>query len=257
MSWGQFNMEQTLDFEKVIFLLKNICSDPNLSRTWLKDLVDNSKFSFEAETKYLLARPFPGYKVTLFTEPEVYQKNFKELKTIKDILIKDIHNLTDSSIHEIKILSDYSRLEVYNSEIRPVVTEWQELNKAQNQIIEQLKKSHNALDIKNIGNSARHILQQTASIVFNVEKHTPLDKKIDVSSEKYKNQLHSYIKAELVGDSCLELRKFAEAAIDMAENSIDLANAVTHRTETEKTVAEVCVMGTITVISIVNFIEKR
>jgi hypothetical protein len=69
--------------------------------------------------------------------------------------------------------------------------------------------------------------------------------------------LHSYIKAELVGDTSVELRKFAEAAIDMAENAVDLANAVTHRTETDKMVAEVCVMGTITVISIVNFIENR
>ncbi len=250
-------MQQILDFEKVVFLLKNICSDPNLSRMWLKDLVDNSKFSFEEETKYLMARGFPGYTVTLFTQPEVYQKNFKDLKTIKDILIKDIHELTNSSIHDLKILPDYSKLEVYNSEIRPITTEWEELNKAQNQLIEQLKKSHNALDIKNIGNSARHILQQTANIVFNIEKHKPADKIVDVSAEKYKNQLHSYIKAELVGDSSSELRKFAEAAIDMAENAIDLANAVTHRTETVKTVAEVCVMGTITVISIVNFIEKR
>lgn len=250
-------MGEALNFEKVVFLLRNICNDSTLSRTWLKALVDNSRFSFEEHTEYLMARPFPGYNVTLFTQPDVYQKNFKELKTIKNILIKDIHNLTDFNIHNLKILPDYSKLEVYNSEIRPIVTEWEELNKAQNQLIEQLKKSHSTLDIKNIGNSARHILQQTANIVFNVEKHKPIDKTIDISPDKYKNQLHSYIKAELVGDSSLELRKFAEAAIDMAENAIDLANAVTHRTETEKTVAEVCVMGTITVVSIINFIVKR
>src|SRR5437868_4182077 len=141
-------MEETLDFEKVIFLLKNICSDSNLSRTWLKDLVENSRFSFKEETKYIMARGFPGYNVTIFTQPEVYQKYFKDLNSTKDILIKDIHNLTNASIHDLKILPDYSKLEVYNSEIRPIVTEWKELNKAQNQLIEQLKKSHTTLDIK-------------------------------------------------------------------------------------------------------------
>jgi hypothetical protein len=250
-------MEETLDFEKVIFLLKNICSDSNLSRTWLKDLVENSRFSFKEETKYLMARGFPGYSVTIFAQPEVYQKHFKDLNSTQDILIEDIHNLTNATIHDLKILPDYSKLEVYNSEIRPILTDWQELNKAQNQLIELLKKSHTTLDIKNIGNSARTILQQLANIVFKADKHSPKDKPIDVSPEKYKNQLHSYIKVELVGDASVELRKFAEAAINMAENAVDLANAVTHRTETEKTVAEVCVMGTITVISIVNFIEKR
>jgi hypothetical protein len=250
-------MEETLDFEKVIFLLRNICNDQNLNRTWLKDLVSTSKFSFQEKTEWLLSRSFPGYEVTIYAQAEVYQKYFKELKSAGDILIKDIHNLTNATIHNLKILPDYSKLEIYNSEIRPVLTAWEELNKAQSHLIEQLKKSHNNLDIKNIGNSARSILQLTANIVFKKVKHSPKDKAVDVSPEKYKNQLHSYIKAELIGDSAVELRKFAEAAIDMAENAIDLANAVTHRTETEKTVAEVCVMGTITVISVVNYIEKR
>jgi hypothetical protein len=152
-------MDETLDFEKVTFLLKNICSDSNLSRTWFKDLVGSSRFSFQEETKHLLARGFPGYNVTLFAQPEIYQKHFKDLNSIGDILIKDIHNLTNTTIHDLKILPDYSKLEVYNSEIRPIATAWEELNKAQNQLIEQLKKSHTTLDIKNIGNSSRNILQ--------------------------------------------------------------------------------------------------
>lgn len=250
-------MDTTLDFNKVIFLLKSICSDPNLNRYWLKDLVENSRFIFKEETKYLVARGFPGYKVTVYTQPDIYQKHFKNLKSTIDILIKDLYNLTNSTIHDLTILPDYSKLEIYNSEIRPIVTKWQEVNTAQNQLIEQLKKSHTTLDIKNIGNSSRSILQQLASIVFKADRHAPKDKTIDVSGAKYKNQLHSYIKAELAGDASVELRKFAEAAIDMAENVTDLANSVTHRSETEKTVAEVCVMGTITVISIINFIEKR
>jgi len=250
-------MDTTLDFDKVIFLLKSICSDHKLSRGWLKDLVENSRFTFKEETRYLMARGFPGYSVIVYTQPDIFQKHFKDLKSTTDILIKDLYNLTNSTIHELTILPDYAKLEIYNSEIRPIVTEWQELNTAQNQLIEQLKTSHSSLGIKNIGNSSRSILQQIASIVFKADRHAPKDKTIDVSGARYKNQLHSYIKAELAGDASVELRKFAEAAIDMAESATDLANSVTHRTETEKTVAEVCVMGTITVISIINFIEKR
>ena len=50
-----------------------------------------------------------------------------------------------------------------------------------------------------------------------------------MTPDKFKNRLTSYIIKELEGESNMELRNFAKAAIVTVEKSIDLANTVTHK----------------------------
>ena len=159
-------------------------------------------------------------------------------------------------VQEVNIVPDYDKLETLNSEIRPVYTPWQEINKAQTELIAQLQKTSSSFEIKNIGNTSRVILKILAQHVFKKEKHTPSDKSIDISGDRYKNQLHSYISTELAGKNKSELRGFADAAINLVDKAIISANALTHRSKSEKQIAEVCVTGIITVISIITFIEN-
>ena len=98
---------------------------------------------------------------------------------------------------------------------------------------------------------------KVSNLIYDHSKHKPSDPKIDVGPDKYKNRLHSYVKAELSGESNRELRLFAESAIDTIKKSIDLANTLTHKTESERIFAEVCVIGTISTISIIKLIESK
>ncbi len=72
----------------------------------------------------------------------------------------------------------------------------------------------------------------------------------------FKNQLHTYIDTVLSGDSNREFRKLAKSSIEFVEDSIDVMNKTTHKLDAEKHLAEVCVIGTISAISIVKLIKQ-
>jgi hypothetical protein len=69
--------------------------------------------------------------------------------------------------------------------------------------------------------------------------------------------LHSYISYELSGDKNRELRQFAKSAISTVEDAIDLSNALTHKLDAEKEIAEVCIIGIIGAISIIKLVENN
>lgn len=73
--------------------------------------------------------------------------------------------------------------------------------------------------------------------------------------EHWKNQLHSYIDSVLSGDKNKEFRKLAKSAIDFVENSCDLMSTTTHKLDAEKHLAEVCLISTISAISIISLIR--
>lgn len=240
--------------EKILFLLKEIYQNDYSKQHYL-DIIRFSKFDFEEFTQTLFAKGFRLYKVTIHTEYKIYLRHYSYLDSLCKILKEDLTRISPLPVDKVNIVPDYSKIEIINSEIQPVYTEWEEINKSQFELLEQLKKTSTSFEIKNIGNTSRTILKKLATIVFKKEKHTPKDTTIDISGDKYKNQLHSYIKIELEGHTQTELRGFAESAINLVEKAIILTNAVTHRNSSEKQIAEVCVISTIAVISIINFIE--
>ncbi len=100
-------------------------------------------------------------------------------------------------------------------------------------------------------------MQALANEVYKNDLHKPKDPSIRIDNGAYKNKLHSYIKSELNGSSNEDLQKFAIAAIELAEKSIDLANNLTHNNEATKLYAESCVVGGFAVISVVKSIEEN
>jgi hypothetical protein len=52
------------------------------------------------------------------------------------------------------------------------------------------------------------------------------------------------------------LRKFSITAIDFTEKAIDLMNTTTHKLDVQKHFAEVCVISTINVISLIKAIKE-
>jgi hypothetical protein len=241
-----------MDEKKVIFILKGIYKN-SVDKNELHDIVAFSTFKFEEYFDDSYFGYNHAYEVTIYTEHEIFIKHYHLLETLKKELKKDLSSLLPLSVGRITIKPDYDKLENINSEIRPVYTVWDEINTAQDELITQLQKSSTSFEIKNIGNTSRVILKNLAKLVFKNEKHT---QSTDVSGDNNINQLNSYISIELAGKRNEELRAFAKAAINLVDKANTLANSITHRTKTDKQIAEVCVTGIISVISIISFIEK-
>ena len=92
--------------------------------------------------------------------------------------------------------------------------------------------------------------------IFDSKKHIPKDPTKDIGGEKFKNQLHTYIDSVLSGSKNAIFKKLAKSSIEFVENSIDIMNETTHKLNAEKHLAEVCVIGTVSAISIVNLIRQ-
>jgi hypothetical protein len=245
-------MEKEREFDKFFYLLKETYK--RSEHFLFVDILTFSKCVLEPEQNVF---SIPLWNLYIHTDPEIYLKYHTQIDSIEKSIKTKIEKVSTLKIYTIKILPDYNKIETINSEIQPIYTEWDEINIGQSKLIDLLKRSADSIDFQNIGNSSRTVLQKLANIVFKPEKHTPKDITIDVSSGKFKNQLHSYIKIELAGDEKKELRYFAEAAINTVEKAIDLANTLTHKLESKKVIAEVCVIGAISAISIIKLIEKN
>lgn len=140
--------------------------------------------------------------------------------------------------------------------IVPINTPWQDINSGQNHLLSLLRTAKETIDFQNIGNSARTLLQKLSNILFKPEIHIPEESGIDVSEGKFKNRLHTYIKAELGGKNNKEMRDYAVSLVTTAEKSIDLANKLTHDLNANSLMAESCVISALSVIGLIKSIQK-
>jgi len=249
-------MTTSVDFEKIVFALRNIYKN-DFNKKWLSDLVTFATYDFEKHPNSTLPPEMKAFNITMHVDLNIYTKHFHSIKDLAEIIRQDIEKISTIYIGRVKIIPDYDKIEISISEIRPVYTEWEEINSAQLKMIEELKTSSDTFDFQNIGNIARTIFKRLSAFVFISEKHTPTDKTINVSADKYKNRLTQYIKVELSGDSTKDLRHFAEAAINIVDTVIDLTNNVTHKLESEKEIAEICVTSTLSAINIIKMTRAK
>ena len=220
---------------------------------YLIEVLTNSKFDFEPHWNH---RTFPNlYNLQILIAPEVFTKNFQVIANYERIIKTRIIKSSYLEIDTLKILPDYDKLKLVNSQVTPIRTEWDEINLSQEHLIEDLKRSKNSTDYQNIGNTCRILMEKVAKQVFVAETHKPTDPNKLVHSGKFKNQLHSYIDFVLSGEKNKEFRKLANSSIDFVENACDLMSATTHKLNAEKPLAEVCVISSLSAISIINLIR--
>jgi len=243
-----------IDIDKILHLLKKLY-ESDRDRKLFYEILVYSKFIFKDHWNQKYFKNL--FDLDICLDHEIFLKHFNNKKAISDLIKSDLQHISVIRIDKINLLPDYDKIEISNSEIRPIYTEWEDINRGQQKLIEQLERSTDSIDFQNIGNSSRILLGKLAKEVFNPEIHKPTDSNIDIGPGKFKNQLHSYINAELTGKNNKELKQFAESAIEMIEKSIDLANSLTHKLEAERTYAEVCVVSTLSAISIIKLVEKN
>jgi hypothetical protein len=242
-------------FEKLKFLVAEICKEKNVP-TALK-IIENSECEFKQIGSAQIFHP-ANFEVIFHLNPSIFVKIIDRTTDLSDILLLYFQKVSENSerrIDRVIIKPDYNRINVLNSNISIVETPWEEINKLQKEIIEKIKSADTILDYQNIGNSSRTIMDKIARIVFNPDKHKA-PKNVEVNNGKFKNQLHTYIKTNLAGEQNKEFRSFSTDAISFTESSIDLMNQTTHKLDVQKHFAEVCVISTISVISLIKAINE-
>ena len=245
-------MKESQEIKKLKYLLKQI-SKQNSEKD-LDEILCYSEFNL---IDHWGQRSDPNlYNLEIKINPEVYAKNYNNISRYEGILSKRINDSSELTIDKLEILPNYEKLQIINSEIFPVITEWEEINQYQKKLLEDFERSTDSIDFQNLGNTARTIMIKLAREVFDPKKHTPIDSSKEVNNGKYKNQLHAYIDKVLSGAQNKEYRKLAESSIEFVERSIDFMNTTTHKSEAKKHFVEVCVISTMNAISIVKLIKE-
>lgn len=239
-------------FEKIKFVVKEICEKGNDHLT--VKFIQNSEFEF---TNHWNHRTFPeAYNLNLKVNPTFFTENYSDINRMAGLIKHFINTSSELKIDRISAKPDYEKVSVLNSEISIVETPWDEINSLQKQLVDQIKISVNSVDFQNIGNTSRTLMDKIARLVFDPKIHKPSVKNIDVSNGKFKNQLYTYISETLTGQHNKELRQFTKSAVDFTENAIDLMNQTTHKLDVKKHFAEVCIISTISIVSLIKAINE-
>jgi hypothetical protein len=220
----------------------------------LIEIINHSTFEFE---RHFNNHVFPNlFNLTLVITPDIFTKNYSIIGPYANVIKERINKSSELWIDKIKILPDYNKLQIVNTKIFAVVTEWDDINHLQQTLIENLQRLRQSVDIQGIGLVSRTLMDKLARLVYNEKIHEPPHDNADMSNGMFKNQLHSYIKTTLSGDKNREFRKLAISAVDFVKDSIDLMNVTTHKLDAKEHLAEVCVVSTISAVSIIKLISQ-
>jgi hypothetical protein len=192
----------------------------------------------------------------ILLDPEIFKKYQGSIKQFENSISLKLSQFTNTYVSKVKTYPDLQRFQILENRIAPINTPWQEINSGQTHLLNLQRTAAETIDFQNIGNSSRTLLQKVANVVFNPIKHICTDKNVDLGEGKFKNRLHTYIKIELTGSENKELRDYAFSVITTSEKSVDLANKLTHDLNANRLMSELCVISTITVISIIKLISK-
>lgn len=242
-----------LNFNKIEYIVKEIAKDNQDFQ--LVELIENSDLQFEPHWNNEL---FPNaFDLNIKVKPAIFTKNFLDNDRMAGLIRHYINSSSDITVDLLDIKPDYDKISILSSQISIIDTPWGEINTLQRELINGMKNANSSLDFQNIGNSSRTIMDKLARTIFNPEIHIPSIEKIDIRDGKFKNQLHTYIAEILKGAKNSELRKFAKSSIDFTESGIDLMNKTTHKLDVQKHFAEVCVISTISVVSLIKAISEK
>lgn len=229
---------------------------------YIHDFLVHSDIFFEKDIFYLNleSRLFSSIKggriLSIISNPDIYKKYYRQFEEIGKILKAKLYEISGYVITNITFKPNLEKFQILENRYTPVNTHWEEINNYQNILIDQLRTATEPIHYQNIGNTCRTIMQKIAEIVFNPETHkAPADK--DLSKGMFKNRLHAYIKTELAGKDYRELRDFSLSIINSAENSINIANALTHSLNADSFIAEFCVISTISAVNTINIINRK
>ncbi|MFC0603558.1 hypothetical protein [Winogradskyella pulchriflava] len=242
-------MKKRLD-EKLYQYLLHLFDKPDTQN--IHEFLAQSEVYYSSD----ISSSFRGAReITFILHPETFKKFDNSSKEIEHLICSKLGKISKAVITRSNSVPDFKKFQVLENRIIPIYTEWEEINNLQKKAINQLRTSNETIDYQNIGNTCRTIMQRISELVFDAEKHLAPEG-VDLGNGKFKNQLHTYIKAEIGGSSNKELRDYAVSAITTAEKSIDLSNKLTHDLKASQMMAEACVISCISAVGIIKLINN-
>lgn len=147
----------------------------------------------------------------------------------------------------LRTLQETEQPEILNVSVN--LTGWERIERSVKEIKMRLRQAENEEQFQTVGLLCRETIISLAQAIFIEEKHPAVDG-VKVSKTDAKRMLDAYIAVELAGGPNENIRKYARA-------SNDLANELTHkRTATAKD-ASLCSSATVSLINLIGIIEDR
>lgn len=128
-------------------------------------------------------------------------------------------------------------------------TEWDLISRVQDKIRNGLASGSDEEDYQNIGLLCREVLITLAQTIFDADEHPSLDGK-ETSPTDVKGMLSRYINVELRGDTNKMIRKYVNAAFD-------LANKLQHKRSANFRDAALCAQATFSVINFMAVVSDN
>lgn len=147
----------------------------------------------------------------------------------------------------LKALQETDQAELLNVSVN--LTGWERIDRTIKEIKMRLKQASSEEQFQTVGLLCRETIISIAQAIYNEEKHPTIDS-VKASETDAKRMLDAYIAVELAGGANENLRRYARA-------SNDLANELTHkRTATSKDAA-LCSSATISLVNLIGILEDR
>lgn len=247
------NQAQKDKFKKTLIIIERDANRKKDSR--LINLFSNVKFL----TPHTVTQEQEKLKIPLcaFCSDDYFF--YIDNPTLKNLLLRQFRGYFNKIspefvISDLKINIDFNKIIVPDLTIKPIDTGLKQVDSAQKELLAAMHNVKSSIDCQNIGNTARTIMLLLSKEVYDKEKH-PSD--YNCSGDNSKNQLLAVIDNELRGGSNKELRDIANSAINFVDDSIDIMNKLTHKTDASKPLAEMCVTSTFAATSIIRIINSN
>ncbi|SKC65755.1 hypothetical protein [Ohtaekwangia koreensis] len=240
-----------VEYQYLLRLLKD-----DFDKKWLYELLRHSEIAIGSKMAFTGGSRKDLFTLYVSVDPEIFAKYFRLVTHGKSDLAALYQQMTTINIYKVEMFPDLGKYQIIHNDIVPAVTPWEEINNLQLKLIEDLRKAAETVDLQNIGNTSRTIMQKISSLIFDPAKHIPPEG-VKVSEGMFKNRIATYIASELNTSQDRELRDYARAIIESTDKVIDLSNQVTHDLKTKNLYAECCVIGVVTTLSLLRVINAK
>lgn len=147
----------------------------------------------------------------------------------------------------LKMLQETEQPELLNVSVN--MTGWERIDRTVKEIKIRLKQAENEEQFQTVGLLCRETIISLAQAIYIEEKHPTLDG-VKASKTDAKRMLDGYIAVELAGGGNENLRKYARA-------SNDLANELTHKRTADAKDASLCAAATVALVNLIGILEDR
>lgn len=147
----------------------------------------------------------------------------------------------------LKALQETEQPELLNISVNLIG--WERIDRTVKEIKVRLKQAATEEQFQTVGLLCRETIISIAQAIFNGEKHPTLDG-VKASKTDAKRMLDAYVAVELAGGANENLRKYARA-------SNDLANELTHKRTANAKDASLCASATISLVNLIGILEDR